>query len=113
MTRNDISEGENDEESDSVSAVVSDESDRHGDTQDDGSRIVSIFVGNLADRTGPGDIKNLFESFGIAVDHIDMKVCFAFAHCPWVPNLPEVVNSMQGSLFEHRYNKKLDVMSPR
>ena len=105
MTTNDLS----DEESDSISVIVSDECDRNGDIPEDGTKVVSIFVGNLGERTGPCEIKNLFESFGVVVDHIDMKVCFAFVHCPWVSNLADLVLKMQGCLFEHRYDIEFDV----
>ena len=86
----------------SPSAEVSEESERNGE---ENHRVVSIFVGNLSDGTGPPDIKELFESYGITVDHVDMKVCFAFVHCVWVNNLPEIVSNMQGSLFRNRYSQ--------
>ena len=106
MLEAEISDDEKEEDLYSPSAEVSDESDRNGDTTDQSQKIVSIFVGNLGDTTGPPDIKELFESHGITVDHVDMKICFAFVHCLWVSNLPEIVNSMQGSLFRNRYRMR-------
>lgn len=100
MTKNDISDGEQDYEDGNSSVVVSDESDRNGDAT---GRAISIFIGNLGDTTGPVEIKNLFESYGVTVGHVDMKICFAFVHCPWMENISEKVEKMQGCLFERRY----------
>ena len=104
MQEAEISEDDKEEELDSPSAEVSEESERNGDRTEETQRVVSIIVGNLSDGTGPPDIKDLFESYGITVDHVDMKICFAFVLCVWVNNLPEIVNNMQGSLFRHRYS---------
>ena len=98
-----ISEDDKEQELNSPSAEVSEESERNGDQIEGKQRVVSIFVGNLSDGTGPTDIKDLFESYGITVDHVDMKICFAFVHCVWVSNLPEIVDNMQGALFRNRY----------
>lgn len=100
-----ISEDDKEQELNSPSAEVSEESERNGDQIEGKQRVVSIFIGNLSDGTGPTDIKDLFESYGITVDHVDMKVCFAFVHCVWVSNLPEIVDNMQGAFFRNRYCK--------
>lgn len=104
MHEAEISESDKEEELNSPSAEVSEDCDRGGDLTEDSQRLISIFIGNLSDGTGPPDIKELFESYGITVDRIDMKVCFAFVHCVWVNNLPEIVSNMQGCLFRHRYS---------
>ena len=96
-----MSDDDKEEELYSPSAEVSDESG-NGDVTEQNQKYVSIFVGNLGEATGPPDIKELFESYGITVDHVDMKICFAFVHCLWVTNLQEIVTRMQGSLFRNR-----------
>lgn len=96
-----MSDDDKEEELYSPSAEVSDESG-NGDATEQNQKFVSIFVGNLGETTGPPDIKELFESYGITVDHVDMKICFAFVHCLWVTNLQEIVTRMQGSLFRNR-----------
>lgn len=97
-----MSDDDKEEELYSPSAEVSDESGNGEANTEQNQKFVSIFVGNLGDTTGPPDIKELFESYGITVDHVDMKICFAFVHCLWVTNLQEIVTRMQGSLFRNR-----------
>ena len=56
----------------------------------------SIFVGNIPDGLDLQILRDIFESKGVQVLYVEMKMNFAFIHCNFSDTLKEIVADMKG-----------------